>query len=409
MSIEVSAPAAPPRANASGESRNAKLAGRAQPGDASPLGFLAALTAADEAVDASAPGEPATAADLVSNDAAAPAGIAQTATDLIANWVQPVTIDPAAVPLGGPDAAPLVQLEGDVVGNGIGIAGRAPGAQMAAADALEARRSALPLTPGAANETPDAQSGSTQNPFEAISAIAMKAAKGQPGAANTSGAPGAIDAMKEHDAKFLAAMDAMKSMISVQQVRDPATPTADMPAALLSTGALPGEKYLRKEGGTELAYAHQTGSAAAATYTMTSLSETPTVAPEARVAEQVAFWISTDVHKAELKLDGIGKDPVEVSIRMSGNEAHVTFRTDELQARGVLEGAADHLKELLQREGLVLAGVSVGSSGAGDAGTNGRKQQQEGRQSGTVAVPVSGLESRRPASSAAGRTLDLFV
>ena len=88
--------------------------------------------------------------------------------------------------------------------------------------------------------------------------------------------------------------------------------------------------------------------------------DTAAVGPEMQVAEQVSYWISQDIQNAELTLDGLGKDPVEVSIRMHGNEAQVSFRTDELQTRDLLQGAASHLKELLQSEGLVLSGVSVG-------------------------------------------------
>jgi flagellar hook-length control protein FliK len=57
------------------------------------------------------------------------------------------------------------------------------------------------------------------------------------------------------------------------------------------------------------------------------VSESPTPAAM-YVAEKVAYWISNDVQSAEMKLDGIGSDPVEVSIRMQGNEAHIAFRTD---------------------------------------------------------------------------------
>lgn len=127
------------------------------------------------------------------------------------------------------------------------------------------------------------------------------------------------------------------------------------------------------------------------------------------VAEKVAYWISNDVQNAELKLDGIGKDPVEVSIRMQGNEAHVAFRTDELQARAALENASVHLKDLLQREGLVLSGVSVGTANTGDSGERGRNSHQGGRQ--TVLAPVQSVPADRRAVS--GRTvgggLDLFV
>jgi len=130
------------------------------------------------------------------------------------------------------------------------------------------------------------------------------------------------------------------------------------------------------------------------------------------VAEKVAYWISNDVQNAELKLNGIGEKPVEVSIRMQGNEAHIAFRTDELQARTALENAGVHLKDLLQREGLVLSGVSVGSSGAGGAGGAGdqeRGSRQGGRQSFVASVQPAGIDRGVGAARVTTGALDLFV
>lgn len=157
------------------------------------------------------------------------------------------------------------------------------------------------------------------------------------------------------------------------------------------------------------------GSAAPLGATGASPTMTVSTAPEiiasteSLVAEKVSYWISNNVQNAEMKLDGIGDLPVEVSIRMQGNEAHVSFRTDELQTRAALENAGAHLKDLLQREGLVLSGVSVGTAGTGDSGAQERKSRQQARQS-TVATlqPV-----RADAHSISGRVtrpgLDLFV
>ena len=393
MSIEVSPPAAPPRANASGEFRSARTAGRTQTGDASPLGFLAALSVADGVVDAAVPAELATGLDIASNSAVTPVDIGKIATDFIAISMQSTTALSVTLTDTTALAPPLL----------------APDARGATKDMADPAGLVITWAPVAANANINSVADSGSSPFDAPT---TKHIKSQAGTALASGALGAVDAMRAHDAKFFAVMDAMKSMASAQPVRDPTALSLETPATLLSTGALPGEKYLKREAGAESAYAHQMGSAGAATYAITTVVETPTLGPDMGVAEQIAFWISTDVHKAELKLDGIGKDAVEVSIRMNGNEAHVAFRTDELQARSALEGAADHLKELLQREGLVLTGVSVGTSGSPDTGADDRKQQQERRQTASVVVQVSSSEIRRSAvgiAGMAGRTLDLFV
>ena len=143
----------------------------------------------------------------------------------------------------------------------------------------------------------------------------------------------------------------------------------------------------------------------------TAVQYTPELqtSPEVFVAEKVAYWISNDVQNAEMKLDGIGSDPVEVTIRMHGNEAHVAFRTDELQARAALENAGTHLKELLQREGLVLTGVSVGTAGAGDSGDREGKSRQGNRQTNIAVVSALPARSGAVVGRTTGGRLDLFV
>lgn len=132
-------------------------------------------------------------------------------------------------------------------------------------------------------------------------------------------------------------------------------------------------------------------------------------APDMQAAEQVKYWISQDVQNAELKLDGLGDKPVEVSISINGNEAHVAFRTDEQQTRGVLESAGAHLKDMLAREGLVLSGVSVGTSGA-NGGEGGERKPRQGVRQGLVnAAPVGAVEAGPRTRVPAGRSLDLFV
>jgi len=135
----------------------------------------------------------------------------------------------------------------------------------------------------------------------------------------------------------------------------------------------------------------------------------PVTSMETYVAEKVAYWISNDIQNAEMKLDGIGELPVEVSIRMQGNEAHIAFRSDELHARAALENASEHLKDMLQREGVVLTGVSIGTAGSGDAGGQERKSRQGARQAGVVSVEPARTESVAGSRRSTGGALDLFV
>jgi flagellar hook-length control protein FliK len=131
-----------------------------------------------------------------------------------------------------------------------------------------------------------------------------------------------------------------------------------------------------------------------------------------QVAEQVTYWVSQNVQNAELKLDGLGQSPVEVSISVQGKEAQITFRTDEAATRGVLEGASAHLKDMLQREGMVLTGVSVGTSGSGDSSGAERRARQAARQVDIAPLQVATVATQdigRRVGSVAGRSVDLFV
>jgi flagellar hook-length control protein FliK len=126
-------------------------------------------------------------------------------------------------------------------------------------------------------------------------------------------------------------------------------------------------------------------------------------------AEEVKYWVGQDLQKAELSLDGIGTSPVEISISLQGNEAHVAFRSDEVQTREALSNAGAQLQEALNRQGMSLAGVTVGGSQTGDSrGRSGqekdtpwRRARVEGAVEGVAATPAKPLP--------AGRSIDLFV
>lgn len=145
--------------------------------------------------------------------------------------------------------------------------------------------------------------------------------------------------------------------------------------------------------------------------------DVPAVAPdgglttEMRVAEQVSYWIGRGAQNAELEVDGLGEGPVKVSIEMQGQEARVEFRADQAQTRQVLQDSMPHLRELLEREGLVLSGMSIGSSGAG-GGQGQPSEDRPGQRQGRAALPELPALTRAAANRAAplsGRSVDLFV
>ena len=161
--------------------------------------------------------------------------------------------------------------------------------------------------------------------------------------------------------------------------------------------------------------ASEAGPGSSFTYSASPTNEAGLLTPEAQMTEQMSYCVSRDVQNAQLRLDGFGADGVEVNITLQGKEAQVDFRTDMPEAREALEGASAQLKDMLSREGLVLSGVSVGTSAQGQAQTSAqqRKDQQAARQA-RVSAPTSASERgalqalAAPVRTSAG-SLDLFV
>ena len=139
--------------------------------------------------------------------------------------------------------------------------------------------------------------------------------------------------------------------------------------------------------------------------------EAANLSPEMSVADTVNYWVTQGVQNAELTLDGFGGAPVEVSITLKGDEAHIDFRTDQPEVRSVLEGAVAHLKDLLANEGLSLSGVSVGTSGQDGPGADAqdRRNRTGVRQANIVSIEAPTMAPIRRANPSVGRALDIFV
>ena len=138
---------------------------------------------------------------------------------------------------------------------------------------------------------------------------------------------------------------------------------------------------------------------------------------EDQMAAQVSYWLSQKTQNAEMTLDGQDGSPVQVSISMTGNEAQVAFRADQAATRDLLGSALPQLRDMLDQQGVVLAGVTVDSFGArgqqgegaqGEAGRQGRGGAGARQVSlDGVAGPAAGGQGTRAGTS--GRGLDLYV
>ena len=129
-----------------------------------------------------------------------------------------------------------------------------------------------------------------------------------------------------------------------------------------------------------------------------------------QIAEQVAYWVNQKTQNAEISINRDGQ-PVEVLVSLSGNEAHVTFRSDQLQTRELLDRSMEQLRELLQQEGLVLSGTSVSTSGGRDPGAKDadRQAQRDGARRAQAVVSAPSGPSSVQRGSASDRGIDVFV
>jgi flagellar hook-length control protein FliK len=154
-------------------------------------------------------------------------------------------------------------------------------------------------------------------------------------------------------------------------------------------------------------------SGAVTTQSVLSVAPDAGLTTQMHVAEQVSYWIGQGVQNAEVEVRGVAESPIQVSIDLQGVEARVAFHAEQPETRQVLQDAMPQLRELLEREGLVLSGVSVGVSGGEDQSQRQAKGQDEGRRVGrvraaeTVATPLP--VARAHAGGSSGRSVDLFV
>ena len=137
---------------------------------------------------------------------------------------------------------------------------------------------------------------------------------------------------------------------------------------------------------------------------------------EDRMDAQMSYWLSQKTHNAELTLDTADGRAVEVSIALNGNEAQVAFRADQASTRELLGSALPQLREAMDGQGMLLAGVTVDSFGT--RGQGGEASQDEaGRQGrGGAARRTVALGEAAPAGARAGVNrathaggLDLYV
>jgi flagellar hook-length control protein FliK len=332
----------------------------------------------------------ASASASIASAASTAAGMASDASALTENMA-PATLPPSQQPLTTEISLPL-----ENTAQRSAVAAAPTSANNAAApiavqgDALTTGQS---VTQGLQHAVNRAHSGKDLQPAAADSASA-------------SNNPATAVTEKAETAKWISALE---------QARSPQTTKVAEPVfapLLVKTEKSASDRVALAFKGSEPGYSGTALGVSAPEFSQSGVSASAPM-PEMQVAEQVTYWVSQNVQNAELTLDGLGQVPVEVSISVQGKEAQITFRTDEAATRSVLEGASAHLKDMLQREGMVLTGVSVGTSGSGgDANAGERRSRQSARQGWVASQPVTAApiqDVSRRVGAVAGLSVDLFV
>lgn len=141
-----------------------------------------------------------------------------------------------------------------------------------------------------------------------------------------------------------------------------------------------------------------------------AVSDASASALEDAVSEQVSYWLTENLKNAQLTVEHAGQ-PVHVQISLDGKQAHVAFRSDQLQTRELLDAHMHELRDLLQGEGLVLSGVSVDSQGAGKSGSGEPDRAAVGLRQTRVAVDADRASARSDGAirNVPRGALDLFV
>jgi flagellar hook-length control protein FliK len=121
--------------------------------------------------------------------------------------------------------------------------------------------------------------------------------------------------------------------------------------------------------------------------------------------EDMRFWLQGKQQRAEVVMDQDGQN-VRVQVSVRGNEAHVTFQADQQHTRAALDNSLAQLREMLEQQGVALAGVSVQAqtadgqqAGAGAQERGNAWAPQGAARHAQVAVPEAGVSgAQRPRS-----------
>ncbi|MDO9438571.1 flagellar hook-length control protein FliK [Hydrogenophaga sp.] len=129
----------------------------------------------------------------------------------------------------------------------------------------------------------------------------------------------------------------------------------------------------------------------------------------------VSHWGTQHMRHASLRVGGEGgADAIDIQLQVKGQEVQVAFQTDNAEARAQLrENAGASLADLMQRSGIQLGNVSVGSQGQPSGGhaqsDAGARTASIGRAGATAEATAGRPLQQQPLRSDGSRPLDVFA
>lgn len=113
------------------------------------------------------------------------------------------------------------------------------------------------------------------------------------------------------------------------------------------------------------------------------------------VGQRVVWLVKQDLQAAEIQLNPRELGPVEVRIRLEGDQVHVSLGAVHGATREALEQALPRLREMFAEAGLNLASADVGRHGAGREGQAGTAGAHGGG-AGQTGAESAGPEAAPP-------------
>ena len=127
------------------------------------------------------------------------------------------------------------------------------------------------------------------------------------------------------------------------------------------------------------------------------------------LGHQVSYWLGRGVRQAHIQVGAGLERPIEVAVTLDNGQAVLHFQTDSATTRAAIEsGAAEALRHALARDGIGLAGLSVGSQDRqSQQGADGQPGRRAWRLDG--AGDVAPTQATAPMRPPGNRVLDLYA